>query len=181
MIPLKVVKISYQPDTRSYAVILKEINGNRCIPVMVGAFEAQSIALAIESVETPRPLTHDLICDVLTNVKSNLQSVLINDLQEGVFFAQLEIESKSLGKKIIDSRPSDAIAIALRMDCKILIYPKIINQAGVAEEDLINKKEDSKKNILSIDALKEKLENAIQEEEYEVAAKLRDKIIELES
>ena len=70
MVPVKVIKISYHPTSRSYAIILKEITGEKCLPVIVGSFEAQSIALAIESVDTPRPLTHDLICDVITGFDS---------------------------------------------------------------------------------------------------------------
>ena len=83
MIPVKVIKISYHPTSRSYAVILKEITGEKCLPVIVGSFEAQSIALAIESVDTPRPLTHDLICDVLTGIDSLLKTVRINSLEDG--------------------------------------------------------------------------------------------------
>ena len=112
MIPVKVTKISYHSESKSYAVILKEITGEKCLPVIVGSFEAQSIALAIETVDTPRPLTHDLICDLISGVDGVLNAVRINSLDEGVFFSQLEIESIKLGKRIIDARPSDAIAIA---------------------------------------------------------------------
>ena len=83
MIPVKVLKISYHPSSRSYTVILKEITGDMCLPVIVGTFEAQSIALAMEMVHTPRPLTHDLICDVITNINGNLNAIKINQLDDG--------------------------------------------------------------------------------------------------
>ncbi len=181
MIPVKVTKISYHSESKSYAVILKEITGEKCVPVIVGSFEAQSIALAIETVDTPRPLTHDLICDVITGVDSVLNTVRINGLEEGVFFAQLEIESTTFGKRNIDARPSDAIAIALRMDTPILVANKVIDEAGVLEESIEQEKPSKKKNQLSLKTLKNRMQSAIDEEEYEIAAKLRDKISRLES
>ena len=181
MIPVKVTKISYHSESKSYAVILKEITGEKCLPVIVGSFEAQSIALAIETVDTPRPLTHDLICDVISGVDSILNTVRINGLEEGVFFAQLEIESTTFGKRNIDARPSDAIAIALRMDTPILVANKVIDEAGVLEESIEQEKPSKKKNQLSLKTLKNRMQSAIDEEEYEIAAKLRDKISRLES
>ena len=181
MIPVKVIKISYHPTSRSYAVILKEITGEKCLPVIVGSFEAQSIALAIESVDTPRPLTHDLICDVLTGIDSLLKTVRINSLEDGVFYAQMEIESDSFGNRKIDARPSDAIAVALRMNTPILVSSKVLKEASVSEDSLINDKPKAKKSSISLKSLKEKLKSAIEEEEYEIAAKLRDKISDLES
>jgi len=183
MIPVKVTKISYHSESKSYAVILKEITGDKCLPVIVGSFEAQSIALAIESVDTPRPLTHDLICDLITGIDSVLNTVRINCLEEGVFFAQLEIKSNKLGKRNIDARPSDAIAIALRMNTPILVASKVLDDAGVLEESLEQQEEKpkEKRTELSIQSLKDKMQSAIDEEEYEIAARLRDKISELES
>ena len=181
MIPVKVIKISYHPTSRSYAVILKEITGEKCLPVIVGSFEAQSIALAIEIVDTPRPLTHDLICDVLTGVDSLLKTVRINSLEDGVFYAQMEIESESLGERVIDARPSDAIAVALRMNTPIFVSSKVLKEAGVTENSLTNNEPKEKTSTISLKTLKEKLKNAIEEEDYEIAAKLRDRISDLES
>ena len=180
MIPVKVTKISYHSESKSYTVILKEITGDKCLPLIVGSFEAQSIALAIETVDTPRPLTHDLICDVITGIDSILNTVRINNLEDGVFFAQLEIESTKLGKRHIDARPSDAIAIALRMDTPILVANKVLDEAGILEEAIDQAKPSKKKNGLSLKTLKNRMQNAIDEEDYEVAAKLRDKISRLE-
>tara|TARA_B100001996_G_scaffold382474_1_gene374393 strand:- start:1693 stop:2241 length:549 start_codon:yes stop_codon:yes gene_type:complete len=182
MIPVKVLKISYHPSSRSYTVILKEITGDMCLPVIVGTFEAQSIALAMEMVHTPRPLTHDLICDVITNINGNLNAIKINQLDDGIFYAQLELEYEKIGLKTLDSRPSDAIAIALRMNAPILISTEIMHEAGISENEL-KEKESSRgnKKTISLSDLKEGLKKAIDDEEYEMAAKLRDKISLLES
>jgi hypothetical protein len=181
MIPVKVLKISYHPPSRSYAVILKEITGEKCLPVIVGSFEAQSIALAIEVVDTPRPLTHDLICDVITGIDGALKTVRVSHLEDGVFYAQMELESEDIGNRIIDARPSDAIAVALRMNAPILVSPNVLEEAGVTESALKDKDQAGSKPDLSLRALKEKLKKAVEEEEYETAAKLRDRIIDLES
>ncbi len=179
MIPLKVIKISYDSTAKTYAVILKEITGSKCLPIIIGSFEAQSIALALESIDSPRPLTHDLICDLINTDNGSLKSVRINNIKDGVFYAQLEIESNTFGSKIIDSRPSDAITIALKMNKPILVPTPIIEKAILLEDSLVD---DNEKSInLSLSTLKERLESAIEEEEYETAAKLRDKIIDLES
>ena len=112
MIAVKVNKISFHPPSRSYAVILKEIDGERRLPVIVGAFEAQSIALALEYMDPPRPLTHDLIGNIIKGIGSKLKTVKINTLKEGVFYASLEIGGDGIGERSIDSRPSDALAVA---------------------------------------------------------------------
>ena len=112
MIPVKVEKISYHPSSRSYAVLLKDEHSQLFLPILVGSFEAQSIALAIEVVDTPRPLTHDLICDLITKVDGKLLAVNISKLNDGVFYASLKISGDNFGTKTIDARPSDAISIA---------------------------------------------------------------------
>ena len=181
MIPVKVTKISFHPPSRSYAVILKEITGDRYLPVIVGSFEAQSIALAIEVVDTPRPLTHDLICDIITGVDGNLKTIKISNLDDGVFYAKLELESEKLGMRVIDARPSDAVAVALRMKAPILVSSDIMNEASVDKDAFSDYEVAQKKSGLSLEGLKEKLNKAIEREDYEIAAKIRDKISEMES
>ena len=177
MIPVKVQKISFHPPSRSYAVILSEINGTRKLPVIVGAFEAQSIALALESMDTPRPLTHDLIGLLIKEVEANLVAVRITNLEEGVFYATLDINGKITGKRSVDSRPSDAIAVGLRMQAPIMIAEKLFDEAGIENED-----EDIPGEIstsLSVKELEDRLQVAVEGEKYEVAAKIRDQIKEL--
>ena len=177
MIPVKVQKISFHPPSRSYAVILTEINGTRKLPVIVGAFEAQSIALALESMDTPRPLTHDLIGLLIKEVEANLVAVRITSLEEGVFYATLDINGKITGKRSVDSRPSDAIAVGLRMQAPIMIAEKLFDEAGIEDEDEDIPGETSAS--LSVKELEDRLQVAVEGEKYEVAAKIRDQIKEL--
>ena len=180
MIPVKVEKISYHPSSRSYAVLLKDERSDLFLPILVGSFEAQSIALAIEVVDTPRPLTHDLICDLITKVDGKLLAVNISKLNDGVFYASLKLSGDNFGTKTIDARPSDAISIALRLNAQIYVTAEVIEEAGVGEDEVIS----DKQNILpkySVEDLEIKLNKAVDKEEYEKAARIRDKIKDLES
>ena len=179
MIPVNVDKISYHPSSRSYAVLLKEQNSEKVLPILVGSFEAQSIALALEVVETPRPLTHDLICEMIKKIDAKLVSVSISKLNDGVFYAELKIKGLKFGNKQIDSRPSDAISIALRLNAQIYVSPEVIKEAGVNQEDI--QEESSITPKYSIEDLELKLKKAVEKEEYEKAAKIRDKLKELDS
>ena len=179
MIAVKILKISYEPSTRNYYIILKELDGDRCIPLIIGSSEAQSIALALEFVETKRPLTHDLICKLLSKIDCSLKRVRITDLKDGVFYSYMDIESKKFGKHKIDARPSDAIAIALRENAPILVSKKLIRDSSINQQALIEI-HDREKVDKFLKKLKSKLNDAIKDEKYEVAAELRDKIRKLE-
>ena len=180
MIPVKIQKISYYHPNRSYAVILKELDGDRKLPVLVGAYEAQSIAMAMEYLETPRPLTHDLIVNLINGIEGKLSSVKITKLEDGVFFSILDIQSNSLGHREIDSRPSDALAIALRMHSPILVANDIMEEAIILENDsekIVNDIQEEPQ----IQLLERQLQKAIDKEEYEMAARIRDKINEIDT
>ena len=180
MLPVGVEKISYHPSSRSYAVILKDEDSNLVLPILVGSFEAQSIALAIDVVATPRPLTHDLICDIINKIDVELIAVNISQLDNGVFYAKLKIKGSKFGAKMIDARPSDAISIALRLNAQIYVSPEIIKEAGVNQSDIITEDQ----NIIhkhSVEDLELKLKKAVEKEDYEKAAKIRDEIKEIDS
>tara|TARA_B100001245_G_scaffold231059_1_gene211416 strand:- start:3546 stop:4085 length:540 start_codon:yes stop_codon:yes gene_type:complete len=177
MVPVKVQKISFHPPSRSYAVILSEINGERKLPVIVGSFEAQSIALALEAMETPRPLTHDLIGLLINEIDANLVAVRITNIEDGVFYASLDINGKITGKRSIDSRPSDAIAVGLRMKAPIMISDELFEEAGLSESNYETSQNSEK--VLSVKELEDRLQIAVDNEKYEVAAKIRDQINEL--
>ena len=177
MVPVKVQKISFHPPSRSYAVILSEINGERKLPVIVGSFEAQSIALALESMETPRPLTHDLIGLLINEIDANLVAVRITNIEDGVFYASLDINGEITGKRSIDSRPSDAIAVGLRMKAPIMISDELFEEAGLSESNYETSQNSEK--VLSVKELEDRLQIAVDNEKYEVAAKIRDQINEL--
>ena len=180
MIPVKIQKISYYHPNRSYAVILKELEGNRKLPVLVGAYEAQSIAMAMEYLETPRPLTHDLIVNLINGIEGKLSSVKITKLEDGVFFSILDIQSNSLGHREIDSRPSDALAVALRMHSPILVANDVMEEAIILENDT-EKIENDIQEEPQIKLLERQLQKAIDKEEYEMAARIRDKINEIDT
>lgn len=180
---VEIAKISFYPPSKGYAVILKELDGERQLPVIVGAFEAQAIALAIEGIEMPRPMTHDLLSNLLETLEVEVKEIVINKLVEGTFYAKIYTESFQLGEREIDSRPSDAIALALRVNAPVFVNKKVMQEAGVilAEQEEIEEFKfdsvDATKGVL----LQEELDKAIDVENYELAAKLRDKLNALNS
>jgi bifunctional DNase/RNase len=177
----EVFKITFYPPSKGYAVVLKEINGNRQLPVIVGAFEAQAIALAHENVEMPRPMTHDLLANILETLDVEVREVIVSDLRDGTFYARILIESYQFGNKEIDSRPSDAVALALRLDAPIFVDEAVMEEAGViAESESVEKRTRRKSGEDTLESLRKQLDQAIKNEEYEKAAVLRDKIKKLE-
>ena len=175
MITVKVLKISYHPSTRSYFILLKDVDGEDCISLSVGSFEAQSIALALESIEEKRPMTHDLICHLLSEIGFSIKRVRITELKDGVFYSVIDLESKKYGSYNIDARPSDAIAISLRENAPILISDNLIKNPSL-QRNLFPKFKNNINNQNLLSKLKIRLKNAVKNENYEVAAELRDKI-----
>lgn len=187
-IELEIIGISANTTgNNAYALILKEVEGNRQLPIVIGAFEAQAIALEIENVKPPRPMTHDLIKNIIDKLGATVTEVYINDLNDGTFYSLIIIDS--LGVEI-DARPSDAIAVAVRFGSPIFIRDDILNEAATAPhiEDIdghTEKKEfvsggqvasNSKSKISTIDKLRNDLDMAIKSEDYEKAAEIRDLI-----
>lgn len=175
----------------AYALILKEVNGLRRLPIIIGAFEAQSIALEMEGIKPPRPLTHDLLKNVMDTLGANLNDVFINDLKDGTFYARLSLDSQE-----VDSRPSDAIALAVRYNVPIFVADKVMDEAGfVPDGDEAEKpaaapltpepeqppSEKPKIKLSRLEELHQQLHEAIAKEEYEKAAKIRDEIQKLEA
>jgi bifunctional DNase/RNase len=172
----------------SYTLILGEVDGDLKLPVVIGSYEAQSIALVIEGLKPQRPLTHDLMQDFFKKYNITLHEVIIDNLKEGVFYAKLITEQNGT-KHEMDSRTSDAIALALRANCPIYTYKNILDDAGIlyenenAEPDqpehIKEPKVKSAKNdlsSLSLNDLNKELEKAIQVEDYDRAALIRDEI-----
>jgi len=188
MINVELNKIIFYPPSKGYAVILKEVGGARQLPIIVGVFEAQSIALAIEQVKMPRPMTHDLFVRILTRMGISVQEVAINDLIDGTFYAQIMLKGKTEASiTMVDSRPSDAIALALRVDADILVSEAVMNEAGqllkvsdIREQKPLDEDPFEDELLDRLVELKTKLQIAIDEENYELAAQLRDQISSLE-
>lgn len=167
----------------AYALILKEINGPRRLPIVIGAFEAQSIALEIENIKPPRPLTHDLMKNLIDALGGDLIDVTINDLRDGTFYARLNLDTQE-----IDSRPSDAIALAVRFGAPIYVAEKVMEEAGFIPENEEELKpapapapkspsdEVIKTPLSKLEQLQKSLDEAIAKEDYERAAQLRDEI-----
>lgn len=195
-IQLDIVGLSYsQTQSGAYALVLGETNGRRRLPVIIGGFEAQAIAIEIEKMTPSRPLTHDLFKSLATTFNIEIQEVLIYNLVDGIFFAKLICNN---GEKTaeIDARTSDAIALAVRFNCPIYTYEFILSSAGIIIEgddfvflenidsspENIGKKESPASYASFSEAeLQEKLQQALSDEAYEKAAKIRDEIIKRKS
>jgi hypothetical protein len=190
-IQVDIMGLSTSPSSGgAYALILKEVNGLRRLPIIIGAFEAQSIALEMEGIKPPRPLTHDLLKNVMDSLGANLNDVFINDLKDGTFYARLSLDSQE-----VDSRPSDAIALAVRYNVPIFVADKVMDEAGfVPDGDEADKPaaagppepeqpstEKPKIKLSRLEELHQHLLEAVAKEEYEKAAKLRDEIQKLEA
>ena len=184
-IRLKILGLSYSQDqSGAYALVLAETDGNRRIPIIIGAVEAQAIAINLEGLKPPRPLTHDLFTTVLSTFEIQLTEVFIHAFEEGIFYAEMKLTGEK-GNFSIDSRTSDAIALALRCSCPIYTTEEVMSQTGIlidfedsdeeaALEDELD--EHSVYDEFSVDELNEMLDKAIHDEEYEKASVIRDEI-----
>ncbi|MEO5911688.1 MAG: bifunctional nuclease family protein [Pelobium sp.] len=185
---LDIIGLSYsQTQSGAYALVLGEVNGRRRLPIIIGGFEAQAIAIEIEKMTPSRPLTHDLFKSFAEAYHINVQEVIIYNLVDGIFYSKLICND---GKKNIeiDARTSDAIALAVRFECPISTYEFILASAGIVIEgndfvflDNIEPAEESKSkpfsySDLSSEELQTKLQEALKEEAYEKAARIRDEL-----
>ena len=201
LVRLNIKGISYsQTQNGAYALILSEVDGDRKLPIVIGAFEAQSIAIALEKeIKPPRPLTHDLFKNFSDRFEIVVKQVIIHKLVDGVFYSSLICERDKI-EEIIDARTSDAIALALRFDAPIFTYKNILDKAGIYlkgeqetgtpkpssptmenmdVDDILPQKEekpDTDYKKMSLDELETLLSQAVKNEDYEKAARLRDEI-----
>jgi len=186
-IELEIVALSHSiTQTHSYAVVLGEINGLRRLPIVIGGFEAQAIAVALERMNPSRPLTHDLMKNFMMAFNVELHEIVINDLQEGIFYSKLVCSSANDTVEI-DSRTSDALALAVRFGCPIYTYDNILEQAGVLMEDdqkkttqgaAVTSETGGKENLqsLSLEELNTLLTEVLEHEDYIKAIAIRDEI-----
>ncbi len=184
-IALEITGMSYsQSQSGAYALILGEKGGQRKLPIIIGTFEAQSIALGLEKMKPARPMTHDLFKNFADKFQITIKEVIINKFENGVFHALLVCESIN-GITEIDARSSDAVALAIRFQCPVFTYESILDEAGIVlddEKEATQNIPDEKKTGTEefseylTDELEEMLQIAVQNEEYEKASKLRDEI-----
>ena len=191
-IEITVKGLSYsQGKSGAYALILAEKGPDaRKLPVVIGGAEAQSIAVALEkSIAPPRPMTHDTWQNMLDELGTQIEKVLIHRLVNGVFYASIYARNEHGAQLIFDSRPSDAVALAVRVDCPIYVLASILEQAGITdkeervadgvEEDVAEESTPSETEADSTTVLEKQLEEAVENEDYELAARLRDRIDKL--
>ncbi|HAV22740.1 MAG: hypothetical protein A2X67_04820 [Ignavibacteria bacterium GWA2_55_11] len=189
-VQVDILGLSTSPSSGgAYALILKEMNGPRRLPIIIGAFEAQSIALEMEGIKPPRPLTHDLMKSIIDTLGGSLNDVTINELKDGTFYARLSVDTQE-----IDSRPSDAIALAVRYGVPIFVTDRVMDEASfVPESDEAESTESPetaeqpkqgekpKQQLTKLQQLEQQLGEAITKEEYEKAARIRDEIKKLQA
>ena len=205
LVKLTIKGISYsQTQNGAYALILNEVDGDRKLPIVIGAFEAQSIAIALEKeIKPPRPLTHDLFKSFADRFDIVVKQVIIHKLVDGVFYSSIICERDKI-EEIIDARTSDAIALALRFNAPIFTYKNILDKAGIylsinpaentenqENDDILSTPETFEQEDVVVPAdsysgyslkeLYQKLDEAVQNEDYEKAAKIRDEISKKES
>jgi bifunctional DNase/RNase len=187
-IELEIVALSHSiTQTHSYAVVLGEVNGMRRLPIVIGGFEAQAIAVALEKMHPSRPLTHDLMKNFMSAFNVDLTEIIISDLQEGIFYSKLVCVGENDTVEI-DSRTSDALALAVRFGCPIYTYENILDSAGILMEDTSGKKKkavgttekeetaQSDLHALSLEELHTLLNEVLEQEDYIRAIAIRDEI-----
>ena len=189
-IELEIVALSHSiTQTHSYAVVLGEVNGLRRLPIVIGGFEAQAIAVALEKMQPSRPLTHDLMKNFMNAFGVELNEIIINDLQEGIFFSKLVCSTENDTVEI-DSRTSDALALAVRFGCPIYTYENILESAGIMMEETAGKKKKSQAGealeevrtgsedlkAMSLEELNTLLNEVLESEDYIRAIAIRDEI-----
>lgn len=185
-IELEIVALSHSiTQTHSYAVVLGEVNGLRRLPIVIGGFEAQAIAVALERMQPSRPLTHDLMKNFMNAFSVDLQEIVINDLQEGIFYSKLVCTTENDTVEI-DSRTSDALALAVRFGCPIYTYDHILESAGIMMEDTAGSKKKKKATVesgeesdlgaMNIEDLQRALDEAVEVEDYIKASAIKKEI-----
>ncbi|WP_026752158.1 bifunctional nuclease family protein [Sediminibacterium sp. C3] len=190
-IELEIVALSHSiTQTHSYAVVLGEVNGLRRLPIVIGGFEAQAIAVALENMHPSRPLTHDLMKNFMNAFGVELQEIIINDLQEGIFYSKLVCYTDNDTVEI-DSRTSDALALAVRFGCPIFTYDTILESAGIAleeggtpkpkmeavgMEEPAGSSDRSDLSSLNIEELNHLLNEVLEQEDYIRAIAIRDEL-----
>lgn len=188
-VKVEILGLSSSPSTGgAYALLLKESYGIRRLPIIIGAFEAQAIALELEKISPPRPLTHDLLKSLVTNLGAVVKEVVISSLKDNTFFAEIIVEMSSI-TNTIDARPSDAIALAVRTGSSIFVNEDVMEMASFVpsskteetsaeetEDEIIAPSKEEIEKEADIGSLQEQLRIAIENEDYEKAASLRDAI-----
>lgn len=197
-IRVEITALSTSPSTGgAYALVLSEEDGTRRLPIIIGAFEAQAIAFELEKIQPPRPMTHDLLRDAFEALGADVTDVAIDELKDGTFFAKIRFTHDGENGEL-DARPSDAIALAVRCDAPIFVAPAVLDEAGVLSEDEMPNeptasfpeperpsskptpaRAPARDDLSAVEKIEAQLHDAIEAEDYEKAARLRDELSRL--
>ncbi len=185
LVAVRVDRVTLDTSTNRFVVILKDDIQSRWLPIVVGSTEAQAIALQLEKISPPRPLTHDLIKNILDSIKVFVTRIVVNDLRENTYFAAISVKTNGSVREV-DARPSDAIALALRVQAPIFVEENVMKRAAVLEQlpDQQFSEDTFDRPISDIDMMEDlniKLQKAVREERFEDAAKIRDEILDLKN
>ncbi len=173
LISVRVDRVTLDTTANRFVVILRDDVHNRWLPIVVGSSEAQAIALQMENIIPPRPLTHDLMKSLLDSIEARISRIVVSDLRENTYFAVIGV--KLNGRSVeVDARPSDAIALALRTQAPIFVSEEVMRKASVSERDA--EREERPLPVDRLERLNLELQKAVEEERYEEAARLRDEI-----
>jgi bifunctional DNase/RNase len=186
-VQVDIIGLSTSPSSGgAYALVLGEVDGNRRLPIIIGAFEAQAIALELEKIQPPRPMTHDLLKQLFDALDADVTDIVIDDLREGTFFAKVRyVHDETEGQ--LDARPSDAVALAVRTDAPIFVVSTVLDEAGIpAEDEGVSEHLPETESPAAearvpagatrMERMEAQLQKAIEDEDYEAAARLRDEI-----
>ncbi len=177
LIAVRVDRVTLDTQTNRFVVILKDDVNGRWLPIVVGNTEAQAIALQLENITPPRPLTHDLIKNLLDSLEAKVARVVVNDLRENTYYALISLKLNG-NQREIDARPSDAIALALRMQAPIFVAEEVMKKASVYEKEPIHQ-DIPTPELDDLEKLELEMQKAINDERYEDAARIRDEIKKL--
>jgi uncharacterized protein len=196
-IQVEIIALSTSPSTGgAYALVLSEVDGGRRLPIIIGAFEAQAIAFELEKIQPPRPMTHDLLRDAFEALGADITDVVIDELRDGTFYAKVRF-SHGGEEGQLDARPSDAIALAVRVEAPILVAPSVLEEAGLLSDEegapetgepepaapekrpARAAREEPAAPLSRVEKLEAQLQTAIEQEDYEKAARLRDELAKL--
>lgn len=189
---MDVLGLSTSPSSGgAYALILNEVEGSRRLPIIIGTFEAQAIALELEHIKPPRPMTHDLLRNIIQSFGTTVKFISISDLRESTYYAEIVYEYEGSDVSI-DARPSDAIALAIRFNAPIYVEKKVLDEAGIdtdtpdeqfdevkSEPSPVKDPSPVEKKQSRLELLEQNLSKAIAEEDYELAARIRDEMSRL--
>ncbi len=182
LIRVDIIGLSTSPSSGgAYALVLGEYGGNRRLPIIIGAFEAQAIALELEKIQPPRPMTHDLLRDVFLEMGGEIIDIIIDELREGTFLAKIRF-ARDGRECYLDARPSDAVALAVRVGAEILVSPAVLEEAGIPienESEGVDRGGEESVPMTQAERLEQALQEAVEQEHYEEAARLRDALQKL--